>query len=145
MKNSKPAKGKKNDDGNTGAIDNSDEDEDEDEDDDDESTGPSTPEEQENGSAHLGGGRLKDDRRMMDDLLDRLRSGESLNHTRQQRRARRRQLNIQTSMVQTSQSNTTCTSSDSNNLPLTTLDSNHADDDFPLSAEDLLRSLQNDD
>jgi hypothetical protein len=133
IKNNRTAKGKKNN-GNTGAIENSD--------DDDESTGPSTPEEQENDDLHLGGGRLKDDRRMMDDLLDRLRSGESLNHTRQQRRARRRQLNIQTSMVQTSQSNTTCTSSDSNNLPLTTLD---ADDDFPLSAEDLLRSLQNDD
>jgi hypothetical protein len=138
MKNSKAAKSKKSD-GYTGTIDNSDDDDD----DDDESTGPSTPEEQENDTAHLG--RRKDDRRMMDDLLDRLRSGESLNHSRQQRRARRRQLNIETSMMQPSQSNTTCTSSDSNNLPLATLDSNPGDDDFPLSAEDLLRSLQNDD
>ncbi|ORZ06045.1 hypothetical protein BCR42DRAFT_427576 [Absidia repens] len=114
-----------------------DENDDVDDDDDDESTGPHTPDEQENES--MPGSKRKEDRRMMDDLLDRLRSGESLHRTRQ-RRQRRRQLNIQTTtLMQPSQSNTTSSTSDAS----TSLDDN--DDEAPLTAEVLLRSLQNED
>ncbi|KAI8067755.1 hypothetical protein BC940DRAFT_300394 [Gongronella butleri] len=94
-------------------------------DDDDESTGPSTPDE----SAVVTD--KDDERRVMDNLLDRLRSGESLYKQRRMRRKRPMAPTPNESLLPNASSSTSSSGSDSQNTH-----------DTPLSAEDLLYSLQ---
>ncbi|ORX46807.1 actin-binding FH2 [Hesseltinella vesiculosa] len=95
---------------------------------DEESLGPKTPAE----DAQTG----ENERSVMDNLLDRLRSGESLHQKRRVRHQRyRRQQSTPLPCVSTS---TTSSSSDSTQSPMDPHDTQ------PLSAEDLLKRLQND-
>lgn len=114
-----------------------------DDDSDNESTGPQTPREQ---TFRADKEQSDDDRRMMDDLLDRLRNGKSLHRSRRQRWARRRQLNIETSIAclhSSRSSSTTCLSSACSSHDGFSLGGDGLADKAPLSAEDLLYSLQN--
>ncbi|CAO3642143.1 unnamed protein product [Cunninghamella blakesleeana] len=140
-----------------GEVLNGDREENEDEeDDDDDSNGPHTPPEEKDSS------NLHEDRRIMDNLLDVLRSGDSLQNTRQKRRAQR-QLStklIQSKSTPTSHHHTNnidkhhaLSSNSNNNSTSDDHDNNHdgnGDDDdddhntILLAAEELLRNLQND-